>query len=444
MKKIMVIGVIGMLTVMSMTGCGKKATPDALLTDMSNNLEKIESVVVQYKMEALDGNGSFKMDTEIRMTRNPERYHMNGNMIIPYMGGTNIESPIEVYGVKKDDGFVEYSRVDDTWYEDKQRTISKDIIEFAEGWEEVSEHFVLSEKLTEVGGKKCFELKGQIPVGDLEDFSEGELADDILGGEMDYTHGTINEEEFVPCTIEIYRDSILPARISAGVSGETKGLDDAYTDYKVSATYEEYNTFSEIKIPEDVKTAVPDSDIIADEKVEEQNTETAKTELGSEWGSYTVQIKDKVLTLPFSVSELESLGLVLDTDDTAADYVINAEKYHFAYFEDSFGNKIMVTLTNHTDSPQKIKNCAITGVDVDQSFLETDHLKVIFPGGIQIGSTKEEVIEAYGMCEEENIYEDEYEEQYTWYAPDTFWNNCDISFDIDTGTVSNMSLEKNE
>ena len=104
----------------------------------------------------------------------------------------------------------------------------------------------------------------------------------------------------------------------------------------------------------------------------------------------------------------------------------------------------MVTLTNHTDSPQKIKNCAITGVDVDQSFLETDHLKVIFPGGIQIGSTKEEVIEAYGMCEEENIYEDEYEEQYTWYAPDTFWNNCDISFDIDTGTVSNMSLEKNE
>lgn len=177
----------------------------------------------------------------------------------------------------------------------------------------------------------------------------------------------------------------------------------------------------------------------ADEAKEEASKAVPSGELGAAWNTYTVQINDKVITLPCEMKDLEAIGFQLDTGDTSAEYMVNPDEYELAFFNDQYGHSIMFDMINETDAALKIVDCKVGGIYIDEYDVEDGNLSVIFPGNVQIGSAKDEVLAAYG--EASDVYEGDTLHSYTWYADDDYFKNCRIELDAETQKVSCMSLQ---
>lgn len=165
----------------------------------------------------------------------------------------------------------------------------------------------------------------------------------------------------------------------------------------------------------------------------------ASSELGTSWDSYTVQINDKVLTFPCTKADIEAAGLSMDTDYTAENYVVNANEYELVYFMDANDNEIMAYAINNTDTAMEVKDCLIGGVSVDDYDLENGGLTVIFPGGIQMGASKDAVTGAYG--EADDTYDGDSRSMYSWYSDDSYYKSCEIDFDAESGLVCMMTMQ---
>lgn len=165
----------------------------------------------------------------------------------------------------------------------------------------------------------------------------------------------------------------------------------------------------------------------------------ASGELGTSWDSYTVQINDKVLTFPCTKADIEAAGLSMDTDYTAENYMVNANEYELVYFEDANDNEIMAYAINNTDTAMEVKDCLIGGVSVDDYDLENGGLTVIFPGGIQMGASKDAVTGTYG--EADDTYDGDSRSMYSWYSDDSYYKSCEIDFDAESGLVCMMTMQ---
>lgn len=162
--------------------------------------------------------------------------------------------------------------------------------------------------------------------------------------------------------------------------------------------------------------------------------------LGDSWDSYTVQINDTVVTLPCTIAELEAAGVELDREYTPEDYVVNAGEYELAWFEDAGGDCIMVSMLNPGSEPAEIKDCQVGSISADAWNLTNGSLKVIFPGGIQVGSTEADLLAAYG--EADDSYEDEaYGNSYFWYGEGSNISSCNAGITPDTGLVETISID---
>lgn len=165
----------------------------------------------------------------------------------------------------------------------------------------------------------------------------------------------------------------------------------------------------------------------------------ASSGLGTSWDSYTVQINDKVLTFPCTKADIEAAGLSMDTEYTAENYVVNANEYELVYFMDANDNEIMAYAINNTDTAMEVKDCLIGGVSVDDYDLENGGLTVIFPGGIQMGASKDAVTGAYG--EADDTYDGDSRSMYSWYSDDSYYKSCEIDFDAESGLVCRMTMQ---
>ena len=165
----------------------------------------------------------------------------------------------------------------------------------------------------------------------------------------------------------------------------------------------------------------------------------ASGELGTSWDSYTVQINDKVLTFPCTKADIEAAGLSMDTEYTAENYMVNANEYELVYFMDANDNEIMAYAINNTDTAMEVKDCLIGGVSVDDYDLENGGLTVIFPGGLQMGASKDAVTGAYG--EADDTYDGDSRSMYSWYSDDSYYKSCEIDFDAESGLVCMMTMQ---
>ena len=166
---------------------------------------------------------------------------------------------------------------------------------------------------------------------------------------------------------------------------------------------------------------------------------TASGELGANWSSYTVQINDKVLTFPCTKADVEAAGLTMDTEWTPENYMVNVDDYEMIYFQDGNENEIMAYAVNNTDKAIEVKDCIIGGISVSDYNLENGGMTVIFPGGIQIGASKDTVLNAYG--DTNNTYEGDSSTMYNWYSDDSFYKSCEIDCDAETGLVISMNMQ---
>lgn len=473
-KKLVALGMTAAMTAGLIAGCGKKATPESLLTDMAKNLTEVESLManIGVGMEMTDGTDTMglEMKMDLETILKTEDTHAKGEMNIEMMG-SKIGTEIELYSVKEDDKYVTYMKAADQWTKeetdvedsDSEDASTGDFEKIAEDIAKSADAFTLSEEKTEVDGKKCFELKGKIDGSEVSDLMEDEMMGDLSSAGMD---SEALDEVAIPCTMEIYEEDLLPAKISFDMKSamadmaEESGLE--INEFYMDVTYVEFDSVDEIKVPKDVIEAVEDSDSglsalyeddsdskeekndkDSDDKEKSQAKEPAKQsgELGKTWDSYTVQINDKVLTLPCTLADLESAGVTLDREYTPEDYIVNIDEYELAWFQDSNGNEIVAEMVNTTDKPIALKDCMVGGISVDAYDLEEGGLTVIFPGGVQMGTAEADVIAAYG--EPTDKYEsEEYGNSLSWFDEEDYTNSCVIDTELGTGLVDSMSMTR--
>lgn len=457
LKRILAVSLVVVMTLCLTTGCKKKATPENLLSDMKKNMDKIESFAGNLKMAVSMSDGTTTLaaniDMDMESTQKPEAAHINGSIGIN-MSGTNINTDIEMYQVKEDKEDVVYVKVMEQW----AKTTGEDGESFADAEElkdlgNLAENFTLKKELSEVEGETCFELTGEIKGDDLKDIMNEDLLNSMGVGEI--VNLDKMEDAKIPCTIDIYKESILPARMYIDMSGVMeKLLEDteavpAIEEYYMEIIYKDYDSIDEIKVPDDVKkTAVESDSDLQDELEDEFDAEDGKAsgitiaepsaELGKEWNSYTVQLNNKVVTLPCTIADIEAAGLTMDVEYTPKDYVVNAGEYELAYFADANGNEIMVDMVNGTGEAKTVAECVVGGITVTDYDLDEGGLAIVFPGNVQMGSSLEDVIAAYG--ETDDVYEGDSMHMYTWYDGESYQKNCEIDFDPDTKSVIGMMI----
>ena len=450
-KKLAAMGMAAVMAAALLSGCGKtKATPENLLRDMTEKAEKAESAVANLKFNiSLSSGGAelaVNMDMDMEVTAEPEASYGKGEISVD-IAGSGMSTEMEMYSVKEDDQYVTYTMMDGQWTKeisDEEEALG-DIEGMTGDIEDYADKFELEKELAEINGEECFELTGEL---DGDTFSEMFLSDmlDSFSG-YGFDEEDISDTAF-PCTIDIYKDSILPARFLFDLTDVFKpAMEDSgvtATDCYIEMTFMEYDSVDEIVVPDEALEAEENSGLLEDFSGDGGSVQPAgpaeqSAELGSDWESYTVQINDTVVTLPCTIADLESAGVTMDREYTPEDYVVNAGEYELAWFMNDNGNEIMVDMINNTDGPLAVKDCLVGGISVSAYDVEDGGLTVIFPGGVRIGTAEADVLAAYG--EPDHSSEDaEYGNSYYWYGEDSYMSGCSIMTEAGTGLVDSMDI----
>lgn len=456
-KRLMALGITAAMAAGLLSGCGTKATPENLLRDMQKNAEKTESALLNFKMDIAMGDGtdyvSLGMDMNMETTTEPEASHGKGTVSIS-MSGMDFSVETEMYSVQEDGEYVTYTLMEDQWTKEvsDDGEMTGEVDSIADNVEEYADQFELAEDLVTVNDKECFELTGELD-GDLfSEMMQTDMTDSLAGYGID--EEALSDMMF-PCTIDIYKDSILPARLYFDMTESLAPLmeDSGVTvsECYVDMTFMEYDTVEEITVPDEAVSAAEDGsdsglDLPQDDTYEDESVVTPaepaeqSSELGDSWESYTVQVNDTVITLPCTIADLEAAGVKMDTEYTPSDYIVNAGEYELAWFMVDSGDSIMVDMINTGSEPKEVKDCLVGSVYADAYSMTEGGLTVIFPGGIQIGTPEADLLAAYG--EADNVYEDEeYGNSYYWYGDDMLVSGFNASIDPETGLVESLSIQ---
>lgn len=456
-KRLMALGITAAMAAGLLSGCGTKATPENLLRDMQKNAEKTESALLNFKMDIAMGDGtddvSLGMDMNMETTTEPEASHGKGTVSIS-MSGMDFSVETEMYSVQEDGEYVTYTLMEDQWTKEvsDDGEMTGEVDSIADNVEEYADQFELAEDLVTVNDKECFELTGELD-GDLfSEMMQTDMTDSLAGYGID--EEALSDMMF-PCTIDIYKDSILPARLYFDMTESMAPLmeDSGVTvsECYVDMTFMEYDTVEEITVPDEAVSAAEDGsdsglDLPQDDTYEDESVVTPaepaeqSSELGDSWESYTVQVNDTVITLPCTIADLEAAGVKMDTEYTPSDYIVNAGEYELAWFMVDSGDSIMVDMINTGSEPKEVKDCLVGSVYADAYSMTEGGLTVIFPGGIQIGTPEADLLAAYG--EADDVYEDEeYGNSYYWYGDDILVSGFNASIDPETGLVESLSIQ---
>lgn len=540
-KRWLAAGIVLTLTAGLLGGCGRgtRATPENLFRDMGRNLAVTNSILSNQIIELDTTTGSTETkqtaNMDVEMLLDSGEIHSTGQ-VRTVTGDSDVSMETEIYRIKEDDQYVMYYKLQNIWFKMSQETSSDAISGETLGnlfsaMRMVSSSFEVSRELPSVNNKECFEMNGTLNLsayqeyfggiigaisgnetGDLLGLTENKSAKDSEENNSDETSEVTDETQTdattgdgaengtsvsqgisIPCTIDIYRDSILPAKITIDLTEvlAQKGTGDTdTTKCSLTMTFLEYDSLKSIKLPKGAASAIDggdtlssffglpgssntgkDSEDSSEEDEEKDETETGiddaeesgadvkdqtevsdsqeKTEfagkaeqskkLGENWDSYTVQINDKVVTLPCTVSDLKAAGLEMDGTYTPEDYEIHPGEYQMTWFKDDDGNEIMADLLNSGEDDAQAKDCLIAGITVEKYAIKNDSLKVLFPGEVQIGDKLEKVSEIYGKPNDTS--EGDLVNLYYWYTGESHYNGCEIDTDSSTGKITTMSLD---
>lgn len=208
------------MAVMSLTACGTKATSENLFRDMNKRASEVDSLRMNMKLdmniEAAGESVSMGMDFAMEATSDPEMSSAKGVGSVGW-GGIDTSTEIETYSEKQGDEYIVYTKSENGWTVQKEDSagMSTDI-------------GVVSEDM-------------------LSSFAGLGLDEDGLA------------DISMPCTIDVYKESILPARMTFDMGEallpilEAAGLDAA--ECTVEMTFLDYDAVGEIVIPEEALEA---------------------------------------------------------------------------------------------------------------------------------------------------------------------------------------------
>lgn len=459
MKRTISTGIVCVMTTVLFSGCATKATPENLLRDMEKNAEKTKSAMMNMKMSmemsSDSGDISMEIDMDMESTASPEASHAIGK-VSAGMSGMNFDVELETYSVTEGEEYATYTLMEDQWTREVSdaEELADEVDRITENMAEYADRFELSESPVTVNDQDCYELTGELDGDLIGDMMQTDMMDDFSGYDIDES---VFSNMVFPCRIAIYQDSILPARVYVDMTDTfTSLMEDAgisISECYMDITFMEYDTVDEITVPEEALSEAIDVDDAGDgsglsdddgslysSEVKPAEPVEPDSALGDDWTSYTVQVNETVISFPCSADQLEEAGLKLDTEYTPEDYMVNAGEYELAWFMDESGDSIMVDMVNTGTEAKEIKDCQVGTIYADAHSMINGSLKVIFPGGIQIGSSEEELLSACGDPDD-SYDDDEYGSSYFWYGDDSFASSCNVSITPDTGLVESVSVD---
>lgn len=161
--------------------------------------------------------------------------------------------------------------------------------------------------------------------------------------------------------------------------------------------------------------------------------------LPDNYDSFKIQINGKLYNMPLSVEKIEKLGfkpvINYDNREIAAD-TLTTDTYK--YYSSTDGAEIEIGFYNPSEEVKKVKDCKVSSLLVKRSQLKDNSVQIVFPGGIQLGSTFQKVKNAYGKYSD--IYKGENYNVYIWQ--DENQNMVKIYIDNKTNRVSEMFMQK--
>ena len=173
----------------------------------------------------------------------------------------------------------------------------------------------------------------------------------------------------------------------------------------------------------------------AEEEYAEETAEQAVDLASMTWSDYAVSINGTVLTFPTTFDALAPLGL--ENDDDPGTTEIEPNQYGMLYFNLGEG-KIIVEFTNLDINVLPADQTVVTGIQLDDMFLEDEPVQIELPGGIRYGeSTLEDIENAYGKASD--VYEGDLYTKLT-YEQDIY-NSVELEVDKETGKLSAVDIE---
>ena len=431
---------MNIIAALIMIGCNKKTTAESLLKKMSEKMKDIDSlsgkVFLDLDIKTEEKTTNIDIDLEYEMISNIKSYMMG--KVKSNLYSKEIINMVEMYQIKEENEIIKYEYADrnDKWYKnslDAKSTdvISKNSIEKMQNW---GEEFTFLGKCSKVNEKDCLVLEGELS-GDKAIALVGECLKVMpkLDGVFSFTAKEAKKWK-IPCNLEIDKNTHFPAKITFDMEALLQGLvalleingEQANGKLEMSMTFETFNQVKDIEISKEIKTEAVEQEMYQDEYEEYEVYEVKPVEgLGDTWESMTVQVNEKILTFPCAYSEIKEVGFELDKRYTSEELMIKPGKFEAAAFSDSYGNIVAFEVANDSELPIEITKGEVRGICVTKRNIN-ESAGILFPGGVTIGTSLEEVIESYGD-EYEKLYEGDDLISCRWMNGDVLFCNGDFN-----------------
>lgn len=268
-KRIFTCALILGLTVLGISGCGKKETAESIIEKCKANVTEYSSMEGSLLMEmdavmasqgiSLDMAVSMDMDLKIQRTESQELNYSNGTVALEMLGQT-MEENMESYTVVEGNTVKNYNYSYEEW--EYTEASLEDIGSMTESFDAIygeGTGWVLSEEKVEKNGKECYELKGIVAGEDMSSLLE-------MGNQLALDETADMTKLELPVTLYVDADEFYPVSIfmdaadslsSMFVGTEAEGTE--FAKFTISFEDLEYNGDVNIQIPEEALAAEENS-----------------------------------------------------------------------------------------------------------------------------------------------------------------------------------------
>lgn len=162
--------------------------------------------------------------------------------------------------------------------------------------------------------------------------------------------------------------------------------------------------------------------------------------LPNDYKTFKIQINGKLYNMPLSVKKIKELGFKPQIhsyeDNEIAGRMLTSDTYEYSSITGK--SKIEIGFYNPDEKTAQIKDCKVSSIYINKNQVNDDSVEIVFPGGIQLGSTFEKVKNVYGEYDE--IYKTEKYNVYIWKS--TEQSIIKIYIDTKTNRVTEMFMQK--
>ena len=172
-----------------------------------------------------------------------------------------------------------------------------------------------------------------------------------------------------------------------------------------------------------------------EEEEPEDDLEIDTGDLSDDLYSFQLMLNGEIFTLPFAFEELYERGW---SNDNIDDQTLNPNTRTLSDRIHNGEQEISVAFINTGENVLALRYTNVGRISISQRQLDSfrNDAEVIFPGGITIGSTEEEVIALHG--EPSEYRETALARELSYYLD--IYDGIRISIDIDTNLVSEMTM----